>query len=147
MKRSKKSPVFLLHEEQEQLINVFNPHYMCSHRNKTLYIFLLKTGLRISEAIELEWRSVNLMTGQVIVLKGKGSKDRIVYIFENMIFEFSLWKERQCTERRNAEHVFTNRYCNKLDDYDVRERVLRYSKKAGIEKRVTPQVLRHTFAA
>ena len=147
MKRSKKSPVFLLHEEQEQLMNVFNPYYMCSHRNKPLCIFLLKTGLRISEAIELKWRNLNLATGQVIVLKGKGSKDRIVYIFENTIVELSLWKERLCTERGNDEHVFTNRYCNKLDDYDVRERVLRYSKKAGIEKRVTPQVLRHTFAA
>ena len=146
MKRSNKLPVFLSKEEQEQLINVFNPHYVSSHRNKTLCIFLLKTGLRISEAIELKWRNVNLMIGQVIVLNGKDSKDRIVYISEKKIAELSSWRERQSNGWGNSEYVFTSRYCKKLDDSDIREMLLRYSRKAGIEKRVTPHVLRHTFA-
>ncbi len=108
--------------------------------------FFAKTGLKISEAIELKWRNINLMTGQVIVLQGKGSKDLIVYISEKTIAELSLWRERQNNEWGNAEYVFTNRYCKKLDDCDIREMLLQYSIKAKIEKRVTPHVLRHTFA-
>jgi site-specific recombinase XerD len=146
MKRSKRLPVFLSRDEQNQLLSVFNTQYMCSHRNKTLCLFLLKTGLRISEAIELKWPHVNLMTGQVIVHKGKGSKDRIVYISENTVNELSLWKQRQYTEWGNADYVFTNRYCKKLDDCDIREMLITYSRKANIEKNVTPHVLRHSFA-
>ena len=146
MKRSKKLPVFLSVEEQNQLLNVFNTQYICSHRNKTLCLFLLKTGLRISEAIEMKWQHINLMTGQVIVHQGKGSKDRIVYISENTITKLSLWRERQSAEWGNADYVFTNRYCKKLDDCDIREMLLTYSRKAKIEKNVTPHVLRHSFA-
>ncbi|MBT3319650.1 MAG: tyrosine-type recombinase/integrase [Clostridia bacterium] len=80
MKRSKKLPVFLSGDEKNQLLYVFNTQYICRHRNRTLCLFLLKTGLRISEAIELKWQHINLMTGQVIVHQGKGGKDRIVYI-------------------------------------------------------------------
>ncbi|MBT3320043.1 MAG: tyrosine-type recombinase/integrase [Clostridia bacterium] len=86
------------------------------------------------------------MTGQAIVLQGKGSKDRIVYISEKTIAELSLWRERQHIEWGNADYVFTNCYCNKLDDCDIREMLLTYSRKAKIEKNVTPHVLRHTFA-
>ena len=87
MKRTKKLPVFFLKDEQTKFLNVFNTRYMCSHRNKTLCLFLLKTGLRISETIELKWQNVNLMNGQVIVLNGKGSKDRIEYFSGKMIVE------------------------------------------------------------
>ena len=132
MKRSKKLPVFLSVEEQNQLLDVFNTQYICSHRNKTLCLFLLKTGLRISEAIELKWQNINLMTGQVIVLQGKGNKDRIVYISENTLRELSLWRERQSVEWGNADYVFTNRYCRKLDDCDIREMLLTYSRTAKI---------------
>ena len=146
MKRSKKLPVFLSKFEQDQLLTVFNIKYMCSQRNRTLCLFLLKTGLRVSEVIELKWQNVNLLTGQVIVLNGKGGKDRIVYISEKTIEVLTKWKERQFSEWGKAQNVFTNRYCCKLTDGDIREMLFKYSKKAKIEKKVTPHVLRHSFA-
>ena len=81
------------------------------------------------------------MTGQVIVLQGKGGKDRIVYISENTISELSMWRNRQYAEWGNTDYVFTNRYCKKQDGCDIREMLLRYSRKANIEKNVTPHVL------
>jgi integrase/recombinase XerD len=38
----------------------------------------LTTGLRLSEMLDLKWKDINLMTGQLKVVKGKGLKDRIL---------------------------------------------------------------------
>ena len=51
----------------------------------------------------------------------------------------------QNSEWENADLVLTNHCCNKLDDCDICEILLRYSRKARVKKRVTPHVLRHTF--
>lgn len=142
---SKKIPEFLTKEEQEALINIFNVRYITSHRNKTMVILCLKTGLRLSEMIDLKWKDINLMTGQLKVVQGKGSKDRILWLSETTIDILSEWKERQFSQVQKAEYVFTNRDGKQLKDRDVREMVVTYAKKAGITKQIGPHTLRHSF--
>lgn len=142
----KKIPEFLTKEEQEALIGVFNTRYITSHRNKTLITLVLKTGLRLAETINLKWKDINLLTGQLKVVDGKGGKDRILYIGENTIDALGKWKERQFNDLGKVEHVFTNREGKQLKPRDIREMVVNYSRKAGINKAVGPHTLRHSFA-
>lgn len=143
---NKKIPEFLTVQEQEQLINVFNVRYFSSHKNKVMIQLFLNTGLRLAEMIDCKWKDINLMTGQLKVVEGKGKKDRIVWIDEDMIAILEQWKERQSKELGKQEYVFTNRYGKQLVARDIREMVTAYSIKAGIEKHVSPHTLRHSFA-
>lgn len=146
MGKSKKLPVFLTEQEQEKLINVFNTRYISSERNKAICILILKAGLRVTELVNLEWKDIDILSGRLIVLNGKGSKDRILFLSEDTLNILSKWKERQFSIWGKTKYVFSNRNCNQLVQRDVREMIEIYSKKAGIEKQVSPHTLRHTFA-
>lgn len=143
---TKKIPEFLTKEEQELLINVFNVRYITSHRNKTMVQLDLKTGLRLTELLDLKWNHINLLTGQLKVVEGKGKKDRILWLSEDTLSILTIWKERQFKELGKVDYVFTNREGKQLVDRDIREMIVNYAKKAGITKDISPHTLRHSFA-
>src|SRR5699024_4504731 len=146
LKMSRKIPEFLEVEEQERLINIFNTRYITPQRNKTIVILLLNTGLRLSEMINLKYYHINLMTGRLKVVQGKGAKDRIIYINDDTLEVLKDWKERQFKEWGVSEYVFTTRTLKQLDGKAVRKMLRTYSKKAEIKKHVTTHTLRHTYA-
>ena len=143
----RKIPEILTEEEQEQLISIFNIRYFNSFRNRTMIKLFLASGLRLSELINLKWKEINLMTGQLKVVEGKGSKDRILWISDSVVEELRIWKERQSEKLGMCSLVFTTNSKNKLDDRNVRRMVYEYSKRAGISKNVSPHTFRHTFAS
>lgn len=142
----RKIPEFLTEQEQEALLNIFNTRYFNSERNKTMILIFLNTGLRLAEMINLKWQYINLMTGQLKVVEGKGGKDRILWVGEDVLDELRKWKERQTEKLGIVEYVFTNRNKGQLKDRDVREMVSNYAIKAGITKKISPHTLRHTYA-
>ena len=144
---SRKIPDILTLEEQERLLEQFNLRYTTPHRNKTMIQLLLDTGLRLSEMINLKWKDINLMTGQLKVVQGKGSKDRIIYVDEYITEILAEWKERQFVEWGKTDIVFSTRTLNKLDGKAVRKMIKTYTDKAGIDKDITTHNLRHTFAS
>lgn len=143
----RKIPEILTEYEQEQLINIFNTRYFNSFRNRTMIKLFLASGLRLSEMVNLRWKDINLMTGQLKVVEGKGSKDRILWISDSIVEELRLFKEYQCEKIGLCEYVFTTSTKNKLDSRNIRRMVSEYSKKAGITKNISPHTFRHTFAS
>jgi len=163
----RKIPEILIEEEQRKLLQVFNERYLSSQRNKTMIKLMLRTGLRLSEVINLRWDSLDLRTGRVKVVEGKGNKDRILWINNETLEKLRNWRQRQMEEVGDMEFVFTTSTGNQLKSRDVRSMIYRYAKKAGIqkeveknytdkegnkfnetykEKKVKPHTLRHTFA-
>jgi len=163
----RKIPEILIEEEQRKLLQVFNERYLSSQRNKTMIKLMLRTGLRLSEVINLRWDSLDLRTGKVKVVAGKGNKDRILWINNETLEKLRNWRQRQMEEVGDMEFVFTTSTGNQLKSRDVRSMIYRYAKKAGIqkeveknytdkegnkfnetykEKKVKPHTLRHTFA-
>ena len=143
----RKIPEILTEEEQKQIMSIFNVRYFNSIRNRTIITLFLASGLRLSELINLRWKEINLMTGQLKVLEGKGSKDRILWISDSVLEELRMWKEKQSEKLGICDLVFTTNSKNKLDDRNVRRMVYKYSKRAGISKNVSPHTFRHTFAS
>lgn len=147
MSRPKKLPEFLTQEEQEEIIKQPNPRYITGERNKLLLIIMLQIGTRLSETINLEWKHIDMISGKVMIREGKGSKDRTVWVDEKTIDLLQLWKQRQAEYlKERQDFIFTTNKGTKLLPRYVQQMVERYSKKAGIEKNVTPHTLRHTFA-
>lgn len=144
---SKKIPDILSLDEQERLLDQFNLRYMTPQRNKTMIQLVLNTGLRLSEMTNLKWNDVDLMTGQVKVVEGKGLKDRILWSDEKTLVMLGNWKQRQFREWGRSDLVFTTRTLRQLDGKAVRSMIKTYSDKAGINKHITTHSLRHTFAS
>jgi site-specific recombinase XerD len=73
-KLEKKRLPVLTAEELQQVVSA------CNVRDKALVLFLSDSGLRREEAIKLNWGSVDIQTGRVMVKHGKGGKDRTAAI-------------------------------------------------------------------
>jgi integrase/recombinase XerD len=118
------------------------------YRDKVMLELLYATGLRVSELIGLKFEQVNFRQGFVRVM-GKGNKERLVPIGEQAL----EWLESYMTEAR--ADILANRQCDFLF---VTKRgagmtrqafwhiIKRYTKKAGINKPLSPHTLRHAFA-
>jgi len=151
MNRRKKLPKILEKEEREKLLDTFNERYPTNQRDKTAIELMLNTGLRLSELINLKWKYVNLTTGKIEVIEGKGAKDRIVYANDEILEKLKSWRDRQLKELNkrninNTEYVFTSLTGNKLDGGNFRRKIYKKTEKAGINKKVSPHTFRHTFA-
>jgi len=142
----RKIPEILTESEQNRLLEVFNTRYLSPHRNKTMIKLMLDTGLRLSEIINLKWQHVNLQTGKLKVVNGKGKKDRVVWFNNGTLELVREWRERQAKDIGQCEYTFTTKAGNKLKQRDVRSMVYTYTEKAKINKDVSPHTFRHTYA-
>jgi integrase/recombinase XerD len=127
----------------------FKRHYTYkeSLRNIVVIELLFATGARVSEIANLKAENINLSTG-VLKINGKGRKERVIQICNQETLKilrdyYHFWKKRIIS----SEGFFLlNRLGNNLSEQSIRNTVKHISTDAGIQKRITPHVFRHTFA-
>lgn len=134
-KRQKRLPRYLEPEEVELLVShADNP------RDKLIIRLLYTTGLRVSELVTLKKSDVDLEDCSLRVL-GKGGKERYVYFPKKL--KPDLEKHMKNVK---GEWLFPSKKGGHIH-YTTVERMLRnVAKKAGLRKKVTPHILRHSFA-
>lgn len=139
-------------EEIERLLNAPDTFKITGLRDRAILETLFSTGLRVSELVSLNRNQINLKTGEFMV-RGKGQKDRIVFLSPEAIFWLSKYLEKR---KDNFDPVFIN-YRGKEKDIlegenkrltqrSVQRLVKKYAQLAGIVKEVTPHKIRHAFA-
>lgn len=148
-KRSKSLPKSLNEEEVKKLIHAIDESHDDSSqkkafklRNKLILTLLYSTGLRVSELVTLETDSVDL-DERTIRIRGKGEKDRIVLFDENTLLLMEDYLSKSSME---GDYLFVNRSGNHLTPRYIQMMIKEYAEAAGIRKRVTPHILRHSFA-
>lgn len=145
-------PEVLTREEVSALIGACSRTGSAGLRNRALIAVLYRSGLRISEALALQPKDIDLASGAVAVLHGKGDKRRTVGIDQQAVAVLENWLERRRRLGINgAAPIFCVLERGKLgapmySSY-VRNSLKRLGRVAGIEKRVHPHGLRHTFAS
>jgi len=105
-------------------------------------------GLRASEAIGLELSELDL-EGGILRARGKGSKERIVPVGGKAIDALHAYLERgrpKLVGVRLERRVFLNLRGGGLSRQGLYKIVRRHARAAGLEKRMSPHTLRHTFA-
>lgn len=149
-KRTKSLPKHLNEKEVENLINAFDNESNCNAeykklmnlRNKVILALLYSSGLRVSELVTLEADNIDLHE-RTIRIRGKGEKDRIV-LFDD---ETKVLIENYIDKKGEYhEHLFVNRSGNHLSPRYIQMMIKSHAEKAGIKKKVTPHILRHSFA-
>ena len=115
--------------------------------DRTMFLLMLRCGLRVSEVSHVRWAAIDLGQGTLRVNTSKGQVDRVVYLSPDVATALRQWHGLQST---TADYVFPSPMTRKgglpLSARQIRNRMARYLKLAGITKRYAPHSLRHTFA-
>ncbi len=148
-KRTKSLPKHLNEQEVKNLINAFDKKDNLSKcaeiinlRNKVILALLYSSGLRVSELVYLHTDSVDLRE-RTIRIRGKGEKDRIVLFDEGTKTLIEEYIEKKSDD---TPFLFVNRSGNHLTPRYIQMMIKDHAKAAGIKKKVTPHILRHSFA-
>lgn len=115
-------------------------------RDRALILLLLRTGIRIGEALGLTLSDIDMGDRKVHLFEGeKNSMGRVVYLSDDVFFALKRWFAERDT---NKERVFYTRGNHGMCYSTARWIFVKYMKKAGIEHNgYTVHYLRHTFAS
>jgi len=121
--------------------------YFESIRNIVVIELLFSTGARVSEIANLKIQNIQLDTGSILI-KGKGNKERIIHVCNRepimLLKKYSSLRKNRMNN--SDENFLINRFSRKLSDQSIRNIVKKFVSKAGIGRRITPHVFRHSFA-
>ena len=115
-------------------------------RDRALILLLLRTGIRIGEALGLRVNDLDMQDRKVHLFQGeKNSMGRVVYLSDDVLGALRLWLQRRDP---NKEFVFYGHGNKPLCYSTGRSRFVKYIQKAGLEEKgYTVHCLRHTFAS
>ena len=145
--KEKKLPEVLSEEEVIELLETPDKHTDLGKRDYALLEMLYSCGLRVSEAEKLQLNQINTQE-KIIKVVGKGKKERIIPIRDEALnaikdYIYNVRSEKRIVDKNN---VFLNRSGKKLTRQVIYFLVVKYAKYAGIEKKIHPHTLRHSFA-
>jgi integrase/recombinase XerC len=139
---AKRLPSFLPKDESKELLDTEIERTEAGLRDHALLELLYATGLRVAECCGLDLDDVDRRRGSVRVM-GKGGKERVVPAGDAALEALDAWLSVR-GEGRGA--LFTNPRGTRLSTRGVHRIVKRRARGAGINRRVSPHTLRHTFA-
>jgi len=117
-------------------------------RDRAMLEILYASGLRVSELVTLQTTQVNFQ-GDYLIIKGKGGKTRAVPFgrwARERLSEYLNSGRRTLLKGRSSAYVFVTRSGKSLTRQGFWKLIRAYALAAGIDKRVTPHTLRHSFA-
>ncbi|MGM9561412.1 MAG: site-specific tyrosine recombinase XerD [Phascolarctobacterium sp.] len=143
-------PKFLSVQEVDNLLNEPNLGTLEGYRDKTMLETLYATGMRVSELVSVPVQNVDLKM-QYLIVMGKGSKERMLPLGRTALkyLERYLHVVRPQLlhgKPEAAKELFVTSWGGAMTRQRVNELIEEYAKSAGITKRVTPHMLRHSFA-
>ncbi|MDD6272448.1 MAG: tyrosine recombinase [bacterium] len=149
LKKKKTLPKYLSIEEVDKLLD-FPLQTPFDYRNKTILELLYCSGLRASELINLD--ICNIDTNNMIVnVYGKGSKERIVPLSKIAVNYLSMYINRYrqllfVKTQKPTDALFLNNHGKRMTRQGLYKMIGETDRKQGIDKEITPHVLRHSFA-
>jgi integrase/recombinase XerD len=147
-RRGRRLPRVLTRGEVTKLLEQPKGVEPAARRDRALLEILYACGLRASEAISLEVGDVDL-EARVVRARGKGSKERVVPIGTAALDAVRGYLQRgrpELVRGRNEKRLFVNFRGGPLTRQGLYKIVLKHAKAAGLDDRMSPHTLRHTFA-
>ena len=144
-KKEKHLPRFFQYNELEQLLSIPDLNTALGQRDKAILEVLYASGIRVSELINIKITDIN---GEEIKVFGKGSKERIVMIGDYARDSLDLYLNNgyKTLNKKNNSYLFLNSNGEKLTTRGIRYILDKIIKQTSLDKKISPHMLRHTFA-
>ena len=138
-KTQKKLPDVLSGQEVLRVLRAFD-----SIKHKTIAVLCYGAGLRINEALHLRVEDIDSARGLIHVRQGKGQKDREVPLSPRLLNSLRKYYKQY---RPSGEYLFPGRSKDEVMSKNAFAKVLKPAvRKAGISKKVSAHVFRHSYA-
>lgn len=151
-KIEKKLPYFLYLQEINKLIEAPPGNTIFGIRDRAILELLYGTGMRVGELVNLNIQDIDLDEKTVRVF-GKGSKERILPLgnpsikaIQEYIAGRNRFIKKIAINRKEMNAFLLNRFGGRLSARSIRRIIIKYMKIAGLNKKISPHVLRHSFA-
>jgi len=145
----KRLPNYLDPHQVEALLAAPDATVPQGQRDRAILEVLYASGLRVSEVVSLNLSNLDLRHGELRVW-GKGGKERLALLGQPACGALTRYIEdgrsELIKENRVTNALFLSRLGTRLSTRSVSNILDKYAKLAGLERRVTPHVMRHTFA-
>ena len=150
VKTERRLPKFLRPDEIESLLAAPDLNTPLGLRDRALLETLYASGMRAGELVTLGVADVDFDEGIIRVL-GKGQKERVTLLGRQSVQALERYLRKARPELvyalpEDGGALFVNRYGGRLSDRGVRKLFDRYCGEASTTLKITPHVLRHTFA-
>lgn len=147
-KSAKKLPLVLSLEDIDKMLQVCDLKSAKGFRDFTMLHLLYATGLRVSELVNLSLNHLYMDAGYLLAF-GKGSKERVVPMgkeaLENLKRYLNSSRATLCG-KRSSDSLFVTARGSGLTRQRVWQILGALGRKAGLKKKITPHMLRHSFA-
>jgi len=147
-KKERRLPTFLTHGEMAKLIEAPDVSTPQGLRDRAILELLYASGLRVSEITTLDLKDIDLVSRQVRVW-GKGAKERGVLMGLPAVQALQQYIDLgriKLEGKTETQAVFLNRFGNRIAERRIQHIVRKYARQAGLDLRVFPHIMRHTFA-
>jgi tyrosine recombinase XerC len=151
-KINKKLPYFLYSQEVNKLIETPPLNTLLGIRDRAILELLYGTGIRVGELVNLNVHDIDLYE-KTIRIFGKGSKERILPLgnpsikaIEKYLASRNLFRKNISINKNDLDALLLNRFGGRLSARNIRRIIIKYMKMAGLNKKISPHVLRHSFA-
>lgn len=141
-------PVVLTLEEIDRIEDSIDLSKAEGARNRAIIEVLFSCGLRVSELVNMKLSDL-YMEDRVLLVRGKGNKERLVPVSSKAIADLKRWFfDRNLMKIKPGEddYVFLNRRGAHLTRTMILIMVKRQAEEAGIKKTISPHTFRHSFA-
>mgnify|MGYP001193514975 CR=1 FL=1 len=147
-KQKKRLPKAIDVDQVEKLLSAPNDKTLLGARDRAILETLYSTGIRVSELVSINFDDID-ETGQAIVIRGKGRKERIVPLGTHAMTAIGHYLEvlkANNISQNDEEPLFINKHSTRLSTRSVRRKVSKYLEKVGLDPSISPHTLRHSFA-
>lgn len=147
-KKEERLPAFFYEQELEKLFDVTVGEDYRSLRDRALLELLYATGIRVGELVTMEMQDVDHYLGIVKVM-GKGRKERFVpygSFADDALQQYMDNSRPQLMKQKKHSMLFVNLRGDPLTDRGVRYILKDLMERASLHTKITPHMIRHTFA-
>lgn len=147
-------PRIIPREEIEQLLNYIYAsisslsgiQYKHTLRDASVIEVFFATGARVYEISNIRAENINLNSGLIRIM-GKGGKERYIQISNTAVLDIlRKYYEENEPEIKKSGYFFINNRGKRYTEQSIRLMLKKYTLKAGIQRKITPHMFRHSFA-